>query len=63
MGMAGCGHLVSLATRMADLLAVAPAAAIPQNEGGLKSAQTCLAVFADFGTELRSGESFDRLLD
>ena len=41
--MAGCGHLVSLATRMADLLAVAPAAAIPQNEGGLKSAQTCLA--------------------
>jgi hypothetical protein len=26
-------------------------------------AQTCLAVFADFGTELRSGESFDRLLD
>ena len=26
----------------------------------MKSAQTCLAVFADLGTELRSGESFDR---
>ena len=38
-------------------------AAIPPNEEVLKSAQTCLAVFADFGTELRSGESFDRLLD
>ena len=35
----------------------------PQIEEVLKSEQTCLAVFADFGTELRSGESFDCLVD
>ena len=38
---------------------IIPMQQYPPNEEVLKSAQTCLAVFADFGT----GESFDRLLD
>ena len=35
---------------------IIPMQQYPPNEEVLKSAQTCLAVFADFGTELRSGE-------